>query len=129
MFIIGEFKKLTNEEMNLMKIMWELKREVTPSELLLIIEETRGKKWAKQTIGTILGRMVDKGVITCSKRGRNNYYIPTVTVKEYEQLEAREVLSNMYKGSIKNFLSALYYDKKKMSKKDIEELKEWFSDK
>lgn len=37
--------------------------------------------------------------------------------------------SNMYKGSIKNFLSALYYDKKKMSKKDIEELKEWFSDK
>ena len=129
MSIIGEFKKLTNEEMNLMKIMWELKREVTPSELLLIIEETRGKKWAKQTIGTILGRMVDKGVITCSKRGRNNYYIPTVTVKEYEQLEAREVLSNMYKKKKKNFLSALYYDKKKMSKKDIEELKEWFSEK
>ena len=52
----------------------------------------------------------------------------SLTMEEYRQREAEGILNDMYKGSVKKFLSALYYGKK-MNKKEIDELKEWFSDK
>ena len=123
-----KFQKLSDTEMEIMTIIWGLNKEVTSSELLNIIEIEKGKKWSGQTIATFLSRMVEKGVLTYVKKGRSNYYISLVTKEEYNQREAEGILNEMYKGSVKNFLSALYYGKK-MNKKEIDELKEWFSDK
>ncbi|MFC3904503.1 BlaI/MecI/CopY family transcriptional regulator [Clostridium disporicum] len=123
-----KFQKLSDTEMEIMTIIWKLNKEVTSSELLSIIEEEKGKKWSGQTIATFLSRMVEKEVLTSIKRGRTNYYISSVTNEEYKQREAEGILNEMYKGSVKKFLSALYYGKK-IDKKEIDELKEWFSDK
>lgn len=123
-----KFQKLSDTEMEIMTIIWGLNKEVTSSELLNIIEIEKGKKWSGQTIATFLSRMVEKEVLTYVKKGRSNYYISLVTKEEYNQREAEGILNEMYKGSVKNFLSALYYGKK-MNKKEIDELKEWFSDK
>lgn len=128
MYIVSKFQRLSDTEMELMSIIWELKKEVTSTELLDIVEKEKGKKWSGQTISTFLSRMVEKGVLSSNKKGRVNYYIATVTIDEYRQKEAEGILNEMYKGSIKKFLSALY-NGKKMNKKDIDELKEWFSDK
>ncbi|MEN8077312.1 BlaI/MecI/CopY family transcriptional regulator [Clostridioides difficile] len=123
-----KFQKLSDTEMEIMRIIWKLNKEVTSSELLNIIEKEKGKKWSGQTIATFLSRMVEKEVLTSIKRGRTNYYISSVTNEEYKQREAEGILNEMYKGSVKKFLSALYYGKK-IDKKEIDELKEWFSDK
>lgn len=110
--------------MNIMNIMWDIEREVTPTELIDLVEKEYGKIWAKQTMTTILGRMLKKEVLVVRKEGRNSYYRP-ITVEEYKQREANEILKK-YKGSIKNFLTALYQDKNKINKKDIDEIKDWF---
>lgn len=123
-----KFQKLSDTEMDIMRIIWGLNKQVTSSELLNIIEKEKGKKWSGQTIATFLARMVEKDVLTCVKKGRSNYYISSVTIEEYRQREAQSILNDMYKGSIKKFLSALYYGKK-VNKEEIEELKDWFSDK
>lgn len=125
---MNKFQRLSDTEMELMSIIWELNKEVTSAELLEIVEKVKEKKWSGQTISTFLSRMVEKGVLTSDKRGRTNYYIAIVTIEEYRQKEAESILNDMYKGSIKKFLSALY-NGKKMNKEEIDELKEWFSDK
>lgn len=123
-----KFQKLSDTEMELMLIIWELNKEVTSAELLSIFEKEKGKKWSGQTISTFLSRMLEKGVLTSNKIGRTNYYTAIVTIDEYRQKEAEGILNDMYKGSVKSFLSALYYGKK-INKEEVNELKEWFSNK
>lgn len=125
---MSNFQKLSDTEMELMQIIWRLNKEVTSSELLNIIEIEKDKKWSGQTISTFLSRMVEKGVLTSHKKGRANYYTASVTIEGYKQKEAESILNDIYKGSIKKFLSALYYGKR-MNKKDIDEIREWFSEK
>lgn len=122
-----KFQKLSDTEMELMKIIWKLDKAVTSTELLKIIETDKGKKWSGQTIATFLSRMVEKQVLSSIKKGRTNYYTYKLTLEEYKQREAEGILNDMYKGSVKKFLSALYYGKK-VNKEEIDELKEWFSE-
>ncbi|GIP31794.1 BlaI/MecI/CopY family transcriptional regulator [Paenibacillus sp. J2TS4] len=123
-----EFQKLSDTEMELMQVIWGCGSPVTSSELLRIFAEDRGKEWKGQTISTFLARLVDKGVLEATKQGRANTYVPRLSPEEYKLWEAQSVLDGLYQGSVKNFLSALY-DGKKMSKEEIAELKQWFSEK
>lgn len=126
MYIMSKFQKLSDTEMELMLIIWNLNKEVTSGELLDIVDKKKGKRWSSQTISTFLSRMIEKEVLTSNKVGRTNYYTPSVSLDEYKQREAEGILNDMYKGSVKSFLSALYYGKK-IKKEEIDELKEWFS--
>lgn len=123
-----DFHKLSVTEMELMQVIWACDHPVTSSELLDIFAQNKGKEWKGQTIATFLARLVDKGVLTAIKQGRSNTYVPRLSYEEFKQWEAQSVLDQMYQGSIKNFLSALY-DGKKLSKEDISELKQWLSEK
>ncbi|MBS4192886.1 BlaI/MecI/CopY family transcriptional regulator [Bacillus sp. FJAT-49705] len=122
------FQKLSETEMELMQAIWEMDRPVKSSELLNLFALKKGKDWKGQTIATFLSRLVDKGLLLVNREGRSNIYIPCLSPEEYKRLEAQSLLDVMYQGSIKNFLSALY-DGKKVSEKEINELKQWFSKK
>lgn len=117
--------KLSNEEENIIKIMWDINKRITPSQLIDEVERRYHKKWAKQTINTILNRMIKKGVVTTYKEGRHRYY-NAISIIEYNEIIAKEILDTMYNGSIKNFLAALYQDKNNIGKGDLKELKKWF---
>ena len=120
--------KLSDTEREMMEVIWQLDKSVTSSELLKIFNEKKGKKWSAQTMSTFLTRIVDKGVLISNKEGRINFYESLISKEEYTQYEAENILNNLYKGSLKNFLSALYY-KKDMSTDDIQEINNWFSEK
>lgn len=122
------FQKLSDTEMELMQVIWECNDPVTSTELLRIFARDKGKEWKGQTISTFLSRLVDKGVLVVTKQGRANMYVPRLSPEEYKLWEAQSVLNGLYQGSVKNFLSALY-DGKKLSKEEIAELKQWFSEK
>jgi predicted transcriptional regulator len=122
------FQKLSETEAELMQVIWECDHPVTSTELLRIFAERKGKVWKGQTISTFLSRLVDKGLLTATRQGRTNLYVPRLSPEEYKLREARSVLDGLYQGSVKNFLSALF-DGDKISKKEIEELKQWFSEK
>ena len=123
-----KIEKLSDTEREMMEVIWQLDKKVTSSELLKIFNEKKGKKWSAQTMSTFLTRIVDKGVLTSNKEGRINFYESVISKEEYTQYEAENILNNLYKGSLKNFLSALYY-KKDMSTDDIQEINNWFSEK
>ena len=121
-------QKLSDTEMELMEVIWECDPHVTSTELLRIFTQ-RGKEWKAQTISTFLSRLVDKGVLSIvSRQGRTNSYAPVFSQEEYKLQETQSILNDLYQGSVKNLISALY-DGDRLSDEDIAELKQWFSGK
>ena len=123
---MSKIEKLSDSEKETMDIIWNLNRKVTSSEIMKIFNEKKGKKWSPQTISTFLSRIVDKGILKAEREGRTNYYYAVIDKEDYERDQAENIINNLYKGSLKNFLSALYYNKD-MSEKEYEEINEWFS--
>lgn len=121
-------QRLSDTEMELMEVIWECDSPVTSSELLRIFAQ-RGKEWKAQTISTFLSRLVDKGALSIvTRQGRTNSYAPVLSQEEYKIQETQNILNDLYQGSVKNLISALY-DGDKLSDEDIAELKQWFSGK
>ena len=121
-YTMKKFYKMSESEMEIMKTIWELAAPVTIVQLLDIFES---RKWKVQTMGTFLTRLTDKGLLSVNKQKNTNYYTSVITEQEYNRLEAQNLLSTMYDGSLENFLSALYGGKK-INANEAENLKKWF---
>jgi len=126
---MANFQKLSETEMEVMQIIWESAHPITSSELLDIFAKKKGKEWKGQTIATFLARLIEKGVLTSTrKHGRTNMYSPCISPEEYHSKEAKSLLEKLYEGSVKNFLATLY-DGKELSKDEVTELRRWFAEK
>lgn len=119
---MGTFQSMSESEMEIMQVIWELEAPVTTAQMLEIFAH---KGWKAQTMSTFLSRLVEKGVLTVARQGKSNLYTPAVTLEEYRRLEAQHVIESMYHGSLQNFLAA-FYGGKRMSRAEAEELKAWF---
>ncbi|MFS0723164.1 BlaI/MecI/CopY family transcriptional regulator [Paenibacillus sp. 1P07SE] len=124
---MNQVHKLSDTEMELMEAIWASDPPVTSTELLTQFAE-KGRDWKAQTMSTFLSRLVEKGALATTKEGRTNKYVPRITREAYKLAETQNVLDDLYQGSVKNLISALY-DGDKLSKQDINELKQWFSEK
>ncbi|WP_339303314.1 BlaI/MecI/CopY family transcriptional regulator [Paenibacillus sp. FSL R5-0519] len=124
---MNPIQKLSETEMELMVVIWSCDPPVTSTELLDIFAE-KGKAWKAQTMSTFLSRLVDKGALTVTRRGRINDYTPLLQPEDYKLQETQHVLDGLYQGSVKNLVSAMY-DGDKLSEDDISELKKWLSEK
>jgi len=119
---VKKFYKMSDSEMEIMKVIWELATPVTVTQLLSIFGS---RKWKIQTMATFLTRLSDKGLIAITKKTKGNIYAPAITEQKYHQLEAQNLLDSMYNGSLQGFLSALYSGGK-VDVKEAEELRKWF---
>jgi len=119
-----KFQKLSDSEMEIMRVIWELATPITSTQLLSIFES---KDWKSQTISTFLTRMVDKGLLSQTKHGRANSYVPIYTEQGYRKMEAKNLIDNTYNGSVQDFLATLYSGKE-INSEEVEALKRWFDE-
>lgn len=115
--------RLSETEMEVMEVIWEIATSATVNRLLDIFES---KGWKTSTLSTLLKRLIEKGFLTKSMSGKVNYYVPALTLSEYKKYETQSFLSRLYNGKAKNFIAALV-DDAELSHDDIAELKEWFA--
>lgn len=115
-------EKISNAELEVMKILWREEKPVSFSDLRVELQRTM--RWEKSTINTLIRRLVNKGVITAQKQ-QVTYYTPNVSYNEYAQAEEDGLLERLYQGSAKNFVASLCQHGK-LSEADIDELKEFF---
>lgn len=115
--------RLSETEMEVMEVIWELGMPVTVAQLLDLFDS---KGWKTSTVSTILKRLIEKGFLTKSMSGKVNYYDPALTLQEYKKYETKTFLNRLYNGKVKNFIASLV-DDEELSQKDITELKEWFA--
>lgn len=119
---MGLAEKISNAELEVMKILWREKRPVSFSDIR--IELQSAMRWEKSTINTLIRRLVDKGVITSEKQGVT-MYLPNISQEDYVMAEEQNMLDKFYKGSAKNFVAALCR-RGKLSENDIDELRDFF---
>lgn len=118
-------KRLPDSELEIMKIIWKANGPVFSA---YIQEHLRTKKkWAACTVLGFLTRLVEKGFITCEKRGKTNIYTAVIEEKEYLQFESKTFLEKLYGNSLESFVSALYHGKS-IDKEDLKKLREYIDE-
>lgn len=117
--------KISEAEMEIMKIIWEKDKQMTTAEILE--ELPKENSWKTTTVMTLMSRLTEKGILSVTKVGKLNHYFSKVSEEEYKAIQTDNFLEDMHKGSVKNFMATLF-NSKKISKKDISELKDWLKE-
>jgi BlaI family penicillinase repressor len=113
---------ISEAELEIMQVLWKSKEPLTAQDVL---EQIKNKDWKYSTIATLFGRMVEKGTVTYERRGRFFYYTPVVLEEAYKVCQAKNFISKLYSGSVKNLVASLF-ENNQMSDKDVEEIKKMF---
>lgn len=113
---------ITESEYLIMKILWKSEKRLTVSD---VVKELDENDWTASTVSTFLQRLLKKGVISCEKKGKTNLYYPLLKQNDYDMTETTSFLDKIYNGSVKNLMAALV-ENKKISKKDISDLRKMF---
>lgn len=111
--------KITDSEVEVMKVLWDAGCELPISEIRKKLEQT--SEWETSTIKTLLRRLCEKGVVLATKR-EVFYYRPLVTEAEYNDYFTQSLIDRLYSGSAKNLIASLL-GSKRLDKSDIEELR------
>jgi len=98
---------IPSSESLIINFLWQEEGGKSFREIMDFLENQAGKKWAKQTVNTLLKRLINKNLVRAETAEKNKVYYAALTQKEYETVFAKKVLSDFYDGSISKFLSAL----------------------
>ena len=115
-------EELTPSETLIMKCIWDSGQEMALGEILAQVNETYGKHWKSQTVSTFLGKLVYKGFVRMKRKGRRITYEILVDEKTYSAQQADQFVAFWNEGSVGQFLTAFYHDKK-ATKEELEELR------
>jgi BlaI family penicillinase repressor len=109
--------RISEAEWEVMKVLWK----TSPRTANEIVDKLKGKtRWKRETIRTLINRLVQKKVLGFQKKGRQYHYFPRLT--EAEGIEAESFVKRIGGGSIEPMLAAFVEDKQ-LSAEKIERLK------
>lgn len=99
-------QQISESELVLMKIIW---RNGGTAFYAYIMEELEKEKnaWKKNTVLTLLSRLVEKGFLKTDKYGRRNAYVALITEREYQAMQTHSFLDRIFGGNVKSLVSTL----------------------
>jgi len=113
--------KISDAELEVMRILWREQRPLKVSEFRDELERKKG--WNKSTTGTLVTRLRDKGFIEPTERYGVARYVPLVTEDDYMLGEEKALLEKF--GCAKKLAIAMVRNGH-LSDLDIEELRAYF---
>ena len=119
-------QQVSDSELELMKIVWAGGGTARYAQIMEELEKA-GKTWQKNTVITLLSRLVDKGLLRTSKIGRRNEYTALVTQGEYQAQQARALVGKLYAGDARGLVATLIQGEM-LSAEDYEELRRFWED-
>lgn len=117
---------VTESEYELMKILWQSEKPMSLGEILKSLSEEN--KWTRNTVGTLLVRLCEKGAVAYDKKGKSYLYYAVLQQKDYSMNETKSFLSKLYNGSIGNLVASLY-ENKEISQEEIDSLRKIINEK
>lgn len=115
---------IPDSELELMKIVWANGGTALYAQIMEELSAA-GRAWQKNTVITLLSRLVDKGLLKTSKIGRRNEYTALVSEAEYQTAQARTLLNKLYQGDAKGLVATLIQGDM-LSEEDYAELKRFW---
>lgn len=99
-------QQISESELTLMKIIWKNGGAALYSRITDELER-ESSPWKKNTVLTLLSRLIEKQYLKIRKIGRRNEYIALVSEPEYQTAQTRSFLNRVYSGNVKNLVSTL----------------------
>jgi len=106
--------RISEAEWEVMKVLWK----TSPKTANEIVDELKGRThWKRETIRTLINRLVQKKALSFEKKGRQYHYFPRVTEAEGIKAEAESFIKRIGGGSIEPMLAAFVEDKQLSAEK------------
>lgn len=119
-------QQISDSELELMKIIWSSGGTALYARIMEELAGT-GRAWQKNTVITLLSRLVDKGYLKVGKIGRRNEYTAVVSQADYQAAQTQFLVNRLYQGSARDLVAALI-QREALSAKDYEELRQFWED-
>ncbi len=121
---MAKVPKISEAEWEVMKVLWK----TSPKTANEIVDELKGKtRWKRETMRTLINRLVQKKALGFQKKGRQYHYFPKLTEAEGIKAEAESFVKRIGGGSIEPMLTA-FVEEKQLSAEKIEKLKRILSE-
>lgn len=99
-------QQISASELVLMKIIWKNGGGALYSYIMEELEKEENS-WKKNTVLTLLSRLVSKKYLKIKKIGRRNEYIALVKEQEYQAEQTHSFVDTVYEGNVKGLVSTL----------------------
>ncbi len=100
-------QQISDAELEIMKVVWANSKAPTLFADLTDELAAKGRPWQKNTLITLLNRLVNKGFLKAKKIGRRNEYTPLVSEAEYQTAQTKNFLEKLYEGSASGLVATL----------------------
>lgn len=114
---------VSDSELEILEVLWAAENPLNAADIRNALNEH--KSWERTTVLTLIQRLVKKGAVSQEKQ-EVYYYSPCIAREEYVRAETKSFIDKFFKGSPKNLAAALV-DSDTLTKKDIEELRDYFN--
>ena len=116
---MAKTQRISEAEWEVMKVLWK----TSPKTANEIVEELTGKThWKRETVRTLINRLVQKKALGFEKKGRQYHYFPRLTETEGIKAEAESFVKRIGGSSIEPMLAA-FVEEKQLSPEKIARLK------
>lgn len=115
-------QQVSDFELELMKTIWANGGTALYAEIAEGLV-AKGTPATKNTIISLLSRLIEKGFLKTNKIGHRNKYTAQVSEAEYQEAQTEAFLGKIYEGNAKGLISTLI-QKELISADDYEELKQ-----
>ena len=112
-------KELTKRELNILEILWELKRGFVND----VIDKIQDPKPPYTTVSSIIRILETKGYVTHKAYGNTYEYRPIISKLKYKKFALKDLISNYFDGSLENVVSFMV-NEKELSREEVNELSE-----
>ena len=112
--------QISEAESAVMEVLWSHGPPLTSEDVVAALMITH--EWQEPTIKTLLNRLLNKGAITAEREGRRYRYGAVLKREEWLNNESDTLLGRLFGGRVAP-LVAHFSEQRKLSKKDIAELR------
>ena len=110
---------ISEAESVVMEVLWR-KQPLSAEDVVAAL--AADTDWQEPTIKSLLNRLLKKGAISAERDGRRYLYRPVLSRNDYVLATSKGLLDRLFGGRVAP-LVAHFSDRRKLSKKDIAELK------
>lgn len=111
--------RISEAEWEVMKVLWS-KSPKTANEVVKVL--SKKTSWKRETIRTLINRLVQKKAVGFEKKGRQYHYFPLLTEAECVREETKSFLKRVHGGSIEPMLTS-FVEEEQLSTEKIAQLR------
>lgn len=93
-------EQISRCEEEVLLAIFELKEEAALQQVMCAVNKKYKHDWKPQTVSTFFARLVKKGIVVMTRKGRYCYYTPVMSLEEYRIQSMKERVEVLFNGDV-----------------------------